>query len=600
MSKSRAERILDGVSVWAAYYRANPNRFVADYLHIELRLFQKIVIVMMNLSVVFVFIASRGLGKTYMCAIYCVYRAILYPGTKICVASGVRSQAINVLEKVMNELKPRSPELAMEINDKETQMNGTKAIIQFKNGSYIKVVTSGESARGNRAHILIIDEFRLVHKDVIDTILRRFLAAEREPPYTELTREQKREEKKKERNRTMFFSSAYFQDHWSYRKCTDTCRFMLDENRRDFICGFPWQLAVEEDLLRMEDVEEQMSESDFTEIKWAMEMDAIFWGAGDGSFFDYSTVSKNRQIKYAMLPSELSKKLGNDKRVVIPQKTNGEVRILSADIALMSSKKNNNDATAVFINQMMPSKSGRYMNNIVYCDTMEGMHTEDQALKIRKLYDEFRCDLIVLDANGIGLGVFDCLARDIVDPETGEIYPALSCCNDSTMAERCTVPGAEKAIWSIKASSTLNSECAVLLREGFRSGRIRLLQTEYDADELLSEISSFGKLREIEKLQIKMPYIHTTLLIDELVKLQHEEAGGKVRVFEKTGMRKDRYSSLSYNYYVATQLESKLNRRQAHNRVDVDRFAIRAPSANGKVVSSRIGRGKENSWRDEG
>ena len=59
-----------------------------------------------------------------------------------------------------------------------------------------------------------------------------------------------------------------------------------------------------------------------------------------------------------------------------------------------------------------------------------------------------------------------------------------------------------------------------------------------------------------------MPYIHTTLLIDELVKLQHDESGGRVKIKERSGMRKDRYSSLSYNYYVATQLESKLGRRR--------------------------------------
>lgn len=598
MNKSRYEKIVDGAALWASFYRANPQRFVSDYLHIELRLFQKILIVIMNLSVVFVFIASRGLGKTFMCAIFCSFRAVLYPGTKICIASGTRGQAINVLEKIMQEIKPRSPEFALEINEKETQMNGTKAIIQFKNGSYIKVVTSGESARGNRAHILIIDEFRLVHKDVIDTILRKFLASEREPLYSELTKEEKREQKKKERNKTMFFSSAYFQDHWSYRKCTDTCRFMLDERRHDFICGFPWQLAVEEDLLRMEDVEEQMSESDFTEIKWAMEMDAVFWGAGDGSFFDYGSVSKNRQIKYPMLPPELSKRLGNDKRISIQPKVPGEMRILSVDIALMSSKKNNNDATAIFVNQMMPSKSGRHMNNIVYCDAVEGMHTEDLALRVRKLFDDYQCDYIVLDCTGLGLGVYDVLARDIVDPETGEIYPALSCCNDQTMAERCTVPGAEKAIWSIKGSSALNSDCAVLLREGFRSGRIRLLVTEYDADETLGEISTFNKLTEFEKWQLKMPYVHTTLLIDELIKLCHEESAGRVRVFERSGMRKDRYSSLSYNYYVATQLEAKMSRRFAVNRSASDTFVFRAPNVNGKVVSNRIGREKEHSWRD--
>ena len=59
-----------------------------------------------------------------------------------------------------------------------------------------------------------------------------------------------------------------------------------------------------------------------------------------------------------------------------------------------------------------------------------------------------------------------------------------------------------------------------------------------------------------------MPYVHTTLLIDELVKLQHEESGGRVRIYERAGMRKDRYSSLSYNYYVALQIENKMNRNK--------------------------------------
>ena len=95
---------------------------------------------------------------------------------------------------------------------------------------------------------------------------------------------------------------------------------------------------------------------------------------------------------------------------IVP-KENGEMRILSADIALMSSKKHDNDATSVFINRMLPTKSGRYSSNIVYADGMEGLHTEDQALEIRRLFDEYQCDYIVLDTNGIGLGVFDALVR---------------------------------------------------------------------------------------------------------------------------------------------------------------------------------------------
>lgn len=57
---SRNEKILNGVAAYAAYYRSNPHRFVKDYLHIDLRLFQKIVIAMMNVSTVLVFLGARG------------------------------------------------------------------------------------------------------------------------------------------------------------------------------------------------------------------------------------------------------------------------------------------------------------------------------------------------------------------------------------------------------------------------------------------------------------------------------------------------------------------------------------------------------------
>lgn len=600
MMNSRYDRILNGSAIWAGFYRANLHRFAKDYLHVDrLRWFQKLLLFMMNISEVFIYIASRGQGKTFLCAIYCCCKAILYPHTKICIASGTRGQAINVLEKIQTDLLPNSPELNAEIDWKNTKFNGTNAIMMFKNGSYIKVVTAGESARGNRAHVLILDEFRLIDKDTIDTILKKFLSSARMPVYSELTDEEKDREKEKEQLKTLYFSSGYYQDHWSFLKCKDTFVRML-RGRKEFIVGLPWQLAVDEGLLSMDTVEADMTEADFTEVKWAMEMEAIFWGAGDGSFFDYDVVAKNRHLKYPMYPDRLSSKFGSGKNVGmvrIPPKQNGELRLLSADIALMSSKKHNNDATAIFINQMMPTKSGRYTHNIVYTESMEGARGEDQALLIRKLFDEYDCDYIVLDTQGVGMTVYEPLTKDLVDPDTGEQYPALSCCNDAEMAARCTVIGAPKVIWSIKGTAQFNSDCAVLLREGFKSGRIRLLTNEYDADELLAEIGGYSKLNPPERLALQMPYINTTLLIDELVRLQHDESSGKVKIKERAGMRKDRYSSLAYNYYVAIQLENKMGRRNNSSASISDLFVIKPPSYNRKAVNMAYGRTRQNSWR---
>lgn len=210
------------------------------------------------------------IGKSYLSAIFCVCRCILYPGTKICIASGTRGQSLNVFDKINLELKTKSPELAAEIDEKESKSNNTNAQIVFKNGSYIKVVTAGDSARGNRANILLLDEARMIRKDIIDTILRKFLTQRRMPDYNELTEAQKKAEYDKEKNMTLYLTSAYWSDSWIYTKCQDTFRAMMDDTKRQFVCGLPYQLSIAEGLLDRDTVADEMADSDFSEVKFSI------------------------------------------------------------------------------------------------------------------------------------------------------------------------------------------------------------------------------------------------------------------------------------------------------------------------------------------
>lgn len=559
----------------AAYYRANPHRFVKDFLHIDLRWFQKIVIYAMNMNPAFCMIASRGLGKSFLIAIYCCVRCVLYPGTKICIASGTRGQATNVLEKIRTEIIPKSNELKCELRGGDIKIAASEAIALFKNGSYIKVVTASDSARGNRANVLVLDEFRMIDKDTIDTVLTKFLTASRQPGY--LSKPEYAHLKDQERNRQVYLSSAYFQDHWSYMKVKSFVKNMQHPDRDWFICSFPYQLAIKEKLSNREDIADQMLDEDFNEIRWMMEMLAEFYGDSEGSFFNYEAVAKNRKIQYPMLPGRLCAKLANNTKLRIQPKTAGEKRILSVDIALMSSNKHKNDASAIFINQLLPTKASRYINNIIYTETSEGLRTEEQALQIRRLYEEYECDYIVIDCKGVGLGVYDALASDISDVESGEIYPALSCCNNPDMAARCTSRNAEKVIWAINGAARFNSDCAVMLREGFKSGKIRLLATEYDGEKALSSIKGYNNLHLSDQTELILPYVNTTLLINELINLQYEDSNGLIRITEKSGMRKDRYSSLSYNYWVACQLEKNIRKRSSSADSVKDVFMFRAP-----------------------
>ena len=84
IKQDKTNHIMNIVAKRAAYYRANPHRFVEEYLGIDyLKLFQKILLYAMMMNDGFFFIACRGIGKTYLVALFCVVRCILFPAQKL-------------------------------------------------------------------------------------------------------------------------------------------------------------------------------------------------------------------------------------------------------------------------------------------------------------------------------------------------------------------------------------------------------------------------------------------------------------------------------------------------------------------------------------
>lgn len=178
----------------------------------------------------------------------------------------------------------------------------------------------------------------------------------------------------------------------------------------------------------------------------------------------------------------------------------------------------------------------------------------------------------------IGLGVYDELILDTIDPETGEVYPAMTCRNDEVMASRCQVDNALSVIWSIKASAKFNNDAALALRGAFKTKRIRLLEHELDAEDTLAQLPGWKNMSAEEKLKYQMPYIQTTLLVNELVSLQSDLSGQNLKLTEQRMGRKDRFSSLMYNNWVMVQLEMEELRSQ-NTTESADNFAERMRAA---------------------
>jgi hypothetical protein len=547
------ENLMESIDVWTSFYRANPHRFAKDYFGLNLRKFQQIILCSMFQYNNVMHLASRGGSKSYLIAIYCAISCVLYPETKVCLASKTRGQAGEIIDKIKTILMPSSANLRMEIAD--IQVNQANSFVTFKNGSQIIVVTAGESSRHYRATTLVVDEFRLVDKNVIDTILRKFLTAPRHPKFLD---KQEYKEYPMESTKELYASSCWYESHWSYEHVRSYAVNMV-MGRSYFCCAMPYQLAIMENLLDRMKIEDEMSETTFNSVSFQMEMETLFFRQGSGGLYNFEELDNARRVKYPALPNSGNYKI-SDKKLHIPIKQPGEIRILSADIALMaSSARGENDATAIILNRMLPTANKKYTNNICYLENNEGYKTNAQALNIRKLFDEMDGDYLAIDVVGLGRGVVDAIMEELYDPNTGRTYDALGCCNeaDPTMT-RCLVEGAKKAIWAIKGSQEFNSSCALILREAFKQNQIRLLTSEFDGEEALEEIQGYNKLSLSDKVNFIAPYTNTSLLINELINLQYEVKNGAIKVKEKKGTRKDRYSSLSYNIWLSKKLEYDL------------------------------------------
>lgn len=395
LAAEKSKRIMNGVAAWCSFYRENPQRFVKDYLNINLKWFQKILIYQMVHNDNTLYIASRGQGKSYITALFCCVMCILYPKIQICVTAPTRPQANNVLLKITNDFMKAhewgSENLRREIIGKPN-IGINKAEIEFKNGSLIQVVTAADSARSFRANILVVDEYVKVDPTVITDVLKPFLTTPRQPEYLNNPKYAHLSEDNKE----LYMSSAFYQSHWSFKQFQTFFANMFDETKKYFVCDLPYQLPIREGLLKRNKIKNDMSEATYDEVKFQMEYCGIWFGDTDGSFFTYDDISKRRKLQTAIYPNFNS----NNKNDKVPDLAMNERRILSVDVALMASKKQNNDASSIIINSAIPTNNNNYIANVVYLENHEGLTTDDLALVVRRLYHYYKCTDLVVDANG--------------------------------------------------------------------------------------------------------------------------------------------------------------------------------------------------------
>ena len=544
---------LGKVAIWASYYRLFPHIFVKEYLGITLKPFQSFLIFMMMVSNYFTFIASRGLGKTFLTAIYAIVRGVLFPGSLIVIASATKTQAMEMFLKI-ESIYHSSINFRRECSRPPSKSDNMPRVT-FKNGSVIRVVASSDNARGGRCHVLILDESGRMDSKMIASVLRKFKASPRQPRFLSKDKYKTRSDLI-EPNQEISLSSATMKVEDLWLTVQSHINNMAD-NKPYFACSIPYQMAIKEGLLLESQVREEMESPEFNEIIWGMEMDGLFYGNTTGGFYSLEDFLKSRVIEQPVYP-KWSYDLIEGNNFKYPKPIEGEVRLLSIDVALSTSSSSDN---AVLTMVRLVPKGNKYERLYSNMITIHGANTDDLTLLIKRTFHDLDCDYAILDAQTIGLAIYDRLAVTIEDKDRGTYYEGWKTVHtEGALAERDHDPDAKPIIYGIQANDRLNTTIAWNFKYHIKSGLAKFPVDRHKGREHLRSIKDFDKLSPENQAMFESQYGQFNSLIIEMVNLSYKinQSRGTL-TFETTGEnRKDRYSSASYADYVADILEKDL------------------------------------------
>ena len=559
LSPNKRERLDEGIKIWTSFYRQNIHRFSIDYLGIQLKPFQVVLLYMIERNLKSCLITSRGLGKSWLIALYCCCRAILYPGQKIIVSCETKEQSRNLIrEKIVNELMNMSPNLRKEINPREIKIGTNESYVKFKNGSTITAINASENTRGKRAHILVVDEYVQIKNgfDTLTKILQPFLQVVRQPKYLQNPKYSHLQEE----NKQIYASSAWYADHWSYDLYKDYVEKMLI-GESSFVCNLPYNVALKYGLMTQTRLDEIMSDPNLSEEAFLMEYSAMFYDLGEGAYIKPSDIINNRTVvKPWYPPTDIEYIAEKGKRNISwkeDRTSKQELRVLGCDIALAQGDKNDN--TVIHYSVSIP-KGDKYITEVKYSEAINGGTAKAIALRLKQLFFDGDCDYIVMDIAGLGLAVLDALGEYTFDTERDIKYPPMCCFNKEDKKERCGYREAMPCIYGIVANEEINNAIAVTLKASLNNHTLKFLVNEFEGEDWLNENKNFQMLEASEKVRLMYPYVQTTLTQMEIIKLQTEITRKGIKLVEFGSNRKDRYSALAYMNLFIREKENELKK----------------------------------------
>ena len=556
----KTEKFEDKLIDWTTFYRRNIHRFIEHYFGIKLYFYQKIMIYLMSLFPSFTAICARSASKSFITALFGCAICVLYPNSMVLVASRTKKQAsLLITEKIEKQSKHMSPNLNRAIKTINKGHNAIEVI--FHNGSSFSATVSNENARGLRSTLLIIDEFRMVNKSVIDTILIP-TEVTRLTPYTN----QPEYEHLKEEPREVYLSSAYYKSCWMWQHIKDAT--LQSYNGKGMIFATDFSVTLKHGIKTKKQLE-RARETCKNNEEFDMEYNNFMVGGNSDQYYSFDLIANSQKILKGWYPKTTEEYFSKKKRKIGDiEKMPNEIRICSMDIAMSeSTDKIQNDFSVIKCIRCLLN-GNKYERQEVYTERFQGMAIDEQAIRLRQIFEDFLGDYIVFDARTYGTNMVDSMARVLYDQERDVEYPPIRVMNNEALKNRCKNPNAPEIMWAFIGAVESNNNMHTNMKGALAGGKYKMLVTlSKGMDEYLSDKKEYNLATDEEKNRYEESYINSDLTLNEMINLKMEFVqGGKIKLSEPNNGTKDCYvASAMGNLFVQEELEVNLTEKEEDN-----------------------------------
>jgi hypothetical protein len=488
----------------------------------------------------------RGYSKSFLSVLVLMLRCILYPNSHLFVTTGGKEQAAGILKDKADEICKLIPGIKNEIDWTRGATKSSKNMVEykFKNGSKLDVMAAQQSTRGKRATGGLMEECILIDQTILNEVIIPTMNVDRR------LSDGSRVEEEVTNKSQVYVTTAGWKNSSAYDKLIQILIQEIIDPAEAVVLGGSWRVPVMEKLLKKSFIEELKMDGTYNDNSFAREYESEWSGDAENAFF-----SAEKFDKYRVLLQPEYEYSGRSNKTAF--------YVLGVDVGRLKC------TTEVCVFKVTPQLQGAAIKTLVNLYSYEAEDFEQQAIHIKRLFYKYKARSVVIDANGLGIGLVDFMTKAQVDPESGDDLAPFGVeggTNEDITEQykKISGPGVESnAMYLIKANLPINTEAHSYVQTQLLNGKIKFLIDETQAKVKLLSTKVGQTMSGDKRADYLKPFTLTTILKTQMLNLVEENEGANIILKQSSrGIPKDKFSAFEYGLYYIKQDEDRKKKRK--------------------------------------